>query len=121
MNREMKLRYFWKGDWYYIDLYRDNTKVKFGFFEAITKTSIFYQFTGLKDENGKEVYESDIVKSGMTGAIYEIRNGEYSTKDSHGIGFWKKGLNGIGDRNILSDNDSIRIIGDIHTTPDLLK
>jgi uncharacterized phage protein (TIGR01671 family) len=72
------------------------------------------EFTGLQDKDGTDIYEGDNVRSGMTGAQYTIMFGEYQTKNSSGIGFWKKAINGATDRCITSDSSVQRVIGNIH-------
>ena len=64
------------------------------------------QFTGLKDKNGKEIYEGDIVKSGiLTGEVYQQYG--YWTATSIGQSLWSQ--------------KSIEIIGNIYENPELLK
>lgn len=87
---------------------------------------VLMQYTGLKDKNGKEIYEGDIVKAWSTGSCgtFEVRwrqggapcfmlypafqNGErwrlHGTQDKHGNYY-----------------DDVEVIGNIHENPELIK
>lgn len=79
---------------------------------------VLLQYTGLKDKNGKEIYEGDIV-SGLSGINLHA--------DKHLIEF-KDGAFGVGGMGLSEGSneynwtiDNIEVIGNIYQNPELLK
>ncbi len=84
------------------------------------ETYVLMQYTGLKDKNGEEIYEGDIVKkehSPMTiGGKDVVKYGESSGSSRMPVFGWytDKGL-------CLSEKSEIEVIGNIYENPGLLK
>jgi len=81
-----------------------------------TNRYILQQYTGLKDKNGEEIYEGDIVKA--TSDQYENEN--FVGKVIFDEGCFLTWINKNDIRGIWGEDD-IEVIGNIFETPELLK
>ena len=85
-------------------------------FEVIPET--VGQYTGLKDKNGKRIFEGDIVTTKFNernkpyATIYDEELAAFIGRDKNNFNFTTLGC---------IDNSLIEIIGNIHDNPELLK
>ena len=130
--RTIKFRGLYSGTWVYGNLIlgkienKEFAQIENTEFEDYQNwavdTETVGQFTGLLDKNGKEIYESDVVrvdddwdKYGMTaGESYEVyfNEGGFRLKpkyDKNARGYW------------LEDNNEFEIIGNIYENPELIE
>ena len=84
-----------------------------GFIGTVHIKGKHYQYTGLKDKNGKEIYESDILKSGKNHWKVVFLVG----------GFVMSPINKSGVAGTLSYfiNEKVEIIGNIYSNPEMVE
>lgn len=116
MTREIKYRQENNGVWHYWGYVKDRPE------EFISPISLLnagksYQYTGLHDKNGKEIYKGDIFDMGVIGFDRGCFNGFYTESRSDDKGWdysdsWEDGM-----YHYVLQNE---IIGNIYENPDLL-
>jgi len=110
-DKELKTMYSWEAMLAIFELGDLNKNTT----SALSQNAgiVFMQFTGLKDKNGKEIFESDIIKTPRD--IFEViyKDCEFGRETTNGI------VSLVTVRNY--EGEELEIIGNIYENPEILK
>lgn len=116
MNREIKFRAWFpsEGKMYGWDDFKSYRLEKAFSLEDDVDTKIAMQYTGLKDKNGKEIYEEDIVilsedRMGIKLVIEKYKTGFEFNQRNWGARLYESAM-----------ANNIEIIGNVHENPEML-
>lgn len=116
-NREIKFR-AWDGKVMHVDLYEVEwlTDGSYNINEDVRiAQNGLMQYTGLKDKNGREIYEDDILRNGGFICTVDYENGAFQLVaiETSDEGCWDLLFDLCRHRN----TDGVEVIGNIHENP----
>ena len=124
-NREIKFR-AWDGEEMHdvIEYSAENCRVplrRFPFSESIVPEEVM-QYTGLKDKEGKEIYEGDILQTGKEKQVIEFSSEIYvPSSDQSYYASYHWGYRLYSKNYIVFNPEQCKIIGNIYENPELLE
>lgn len=114
LKREIKFRVFYDGKWRHFTIGQSMTEVMQAVYNHACLLGLqFYQYTGLKDQKGNEIYEGDIVTNNLSNKVVEysaVRGGWVLMK--HAMAFTDL---------VKYESECIYVIGNIIQNPELFK
>ena len=115
--REIKFRVRYNNTWCYINLNEGLTEFGYkAYMECVRMKEKFYQFTGLYDKNGEEIFEGDVITDHVGTGIVEY-NTQYG---AFRVNYKNRRCKWFYDYSLQGERESIKIIGNIYENPELI-